>query len=128
MIRVFSTVGICEKLYEFRRGTESAMIYSLAFSFDSNFLCVSSDTTTIHIFALRDRRRNRSTTFNDAMGDLCNFKVQPHCPSFCSFSGVTHVVATSFDGTFHKFIFNADGQCRRDEFELFFDGLDGCDF
>ena len=132
LIRVFSTAGLCEKLYEFRRGSDSATIYSLAFSPDSGFLCVSSDKGTIHIYGVRDPKRNRMTSFqnplNEALGDLCNFTVNFEWPCVCTFSDPSHVVTACFDGTFHKHIFNSEGQCTRDEYDLYLDGLDGCEF
>ncbi|MCO5555410.1 hypothetical protein L7F22_008956 [Adiantum nelumboides] len=40
-------------LQELRRGSDRAEIYSLAFSFSSDWLVVSSDKGTVHIFGLR---------------------------------------------------------------------------
>ncbi|KAM7232696.1 hypothetical protein CapIbe_017457 [Capra ibex] len=52
VIRVFS-VPDGQKLYEFRRGMKRYVaISSLAFSMDSQFLCASSNTETVHIFKL----------------------------------------------------------------------------
>ncbi|KAL3110382.1 hypothetical protein niasHT_011820 [Heterodera trifolii] len=52
VIRVFS-IPDGERLYEFTRGvTRYAQINSLAFSQDSRFLCLSSNTETVHLFAL----------------------------------------------------------------------------
>lgn len=126
------TTGLCERVFEFRRGTDTADIYSIAFSFDCSFLSVSSDKGTVHIYALRDTKSNRKTVLshaiNDASGDLCNFKADSDYPCVCTFSGLSHVVATSFTGAFHKYKFVSEGKCFREEFELFLDGIDGCDF
>ncbi|XP_069604790.1 WD repeat domain phosphoinositide-interacting protein 1 isoform X1 [Ranitomeya imitator] len=52
VIRVFS-IPEGQKLYEFRRGMKRYVnISSLVFSMDSQFLCVSSNTETVHIFRL----------------------------------------------------------------------------
>jgi len=52
VIRVFSVTD-GSKLLEFRRGVKRcAHVYSLAFSQDSEFLALSSNTETIHIFKL----------------------------------------------------------------------------
>lgn len=51
VIRVFSVPG-AQKLYQFRRGTYNAKIYSIAFNAVSTLLAVSSDTETVHIFKL----------------------------------------------------------------------------
>lgn len=51
MIRVFSVPG-ANKVYQFRRGSYPAKIYSMTFNLSSTLLCVSSDTETVHIFKL----------------------------------------------------------------------------
>uniref|UniRef100_A0A803MMP7 Autophagy-related protein 18c n=1 Tax=Chenopodium quinoa TaxID=63459 RepID=A0A803MMP7_CHEQI len=54
LVRIFNTMdGTC--LQEVRRGTEKADIYDLAFSQNIQWLAVSSDRGTIHIFSLRVR-------------------------------------------------------------------------
>ncbi|GMH30502.1 hypothetical protein Nepgr_032345 [Nepenthes gracilis] len=54
LIRIFNTMdGTC--LQEVRRGTEKADIYGIAFSPNAQWLAVSSDKCTIHIFSLRVR-------------------------------------------------------------------------
>jgi WD40 repeat protein len=51
LVRVFS-VKTGQLLHELRRGSDSANIYSIAFSFDTTKLCVSSEKGTIHVFLL----------------------------------------------------------------------------
>ncbi|KAL6066634.1 autophagy protein [Balamuthia mandrillaris] len=51
VVRVFAVPG-GHKVCEFRRGSYAARIYSLAFSRDSSFLCVTSDTGTAHIYKI----------------------------------------------------------------------------
>lgn len=51
VIRVFS-LPTGNKLYQFRRGSYAAKIYSISFNMMSTLLCVSSDTETVHIFKL----------------------------------------------------------------------------
>lgn len=52
IMRVFS-IPDGQKLFEFRRGVKRCVVInSLAFSFDSMFLCASSNTETVHIFKL----------------------------------------------------------------------------
>ncbi|KAI9088890.1 WD40-repeat-containing domain protein [Phlyctochytrium arcticum] len=51
VIRVFS-VPTGDKLFQFRRGTMAARIYSISFNLDSTLLCVSSATHTVHVFKL----------------------------------------------------------------------------
>lgn len=51
VIRVWSIPG-AEKLYQFRRGTREAKIYSMNFNLVSSLLAVSSVHDTVHIFRL----------------------------------------------------------------------------
>lgn len=51
IIRVFS-IPDANKLYQFRRGSMPARIFSMAFNITSTLLCVSSATETVHIFKL----------------------------------------------------------------------------
>lgn len=51
VIRVWSIPG-AEKLYQFRRGTREAKIYSINFNAVSTLLAVSSAHDTVHIFKL----------------------------------------------------------------------------
>ncbi|KNC78679.1 hypothetical protein SARC_08904 [Sphaeroforma arctica JP610] len=63
VIRVFS-IPDGQKLYQFRRGTYPAQIYSLSFNIQSNLLAVSSDSETIHIFKLDERAREQAKQQN----------------------------------------------------------------
>jgi len=51
VIRVWSIPG-AEKLYQFRRGTREARIYSISFNVVSTLLAVTSAHDTVHIFKL----------------------------------------------------------------------------
>lgn len=53
VIRVFE-VPSGKRLYQFRRGTYPATIYSISINLSSTLLCVSSATDTVHIFRLRN--------------------------------------------------------------------------
>ncbi|XP_025052040.1 WD repeat domain phosphoinositide-interacting protein 1 isoform X1 [Alligator sinensis] len=73
VIRVFS-VPEGQKLYEFRRGMKRYVnISSLVFSMDSQFLCASSNTETVHIFKLEhltDSRPEEPPTWGGYMGKM----------------------------------------------------------
>ncbi|XP_077184486.1 WD repeat domain phosphoinositide-interacting protein 1 isoform X1 [Paroedura picta] len=73
VIRVFS-VPEGEKLYEFRRGMKRYVnISSLVFSMDSQFLCASSNTQTVHIFKLEhltDSRPEEPPSWSGYMGKM----------------------------------------------------------
>ncbi|KAK4688540.1 autophagy-related protein 18, partial [Tremellales sp. Uapishka_1] len=55
VVRVFS-VPDAKKLWQFRRGSASARIFSINFNLMSTLLAVSSDTSTIHIYKLASRK------------------------------------------------------------------------
>lgn len=46
-----------EKLYQFRRGTREARIYSINFNLVASLLAVSSAHDTVHIFRLGGQKR-----------------------------------------------------------------------
>ncbi|XP_030451765.2 autophagy-related protein 18a-like [Syzygium oleosum] len=64
LIRVFNAVD-GTLLKEMRRGADRAEIYSLAFSSTAQWLAVSSDKGTVHVFGLKV---NSGSTGNDASG------------------------------------------------------------
>lgn len=136
LIRVFDTVKRTQ-LVELRRGTDPATLYCINFSADSDFLCCSSDKGTIHIFALKDTHLNRRSTFSkmgflgtyvDSQWALANFTVAAECACICAFGSRSSVIAVCVDGTFHKYVFNADGNCNREAFDVFLDVCDDDDF
>lgn len=59
VIRVWNIPG-AEKLYQFRRGTREAKIYSMNFNLVSTLLAVSSAHDTVHIFKLSNRETSLS--------------------------------------------------------------------
>ncbi|XP_033100629.1 WD repeat domain phosphoinositide-interacting protein 2-like isoform X2 [Anneissia japonica] len=59
VIRVF-TIPEGQKIFEFRRGVKRCVsISSLAFNTESTFLCVSSNTETVHIFKLETTKESK---------------------------------------------------------------------
>ncbi|XP_044151990.1 WD repeat domain phosphoinositide-interacting protein 1 [Bufo gargarizans] len=72
VIRVFS-IPEGQRLYEFRRGMKRYVnISSLVFSMDSQFLCVSSNTETVHIFKLEHvpERSEENSSWSGYMGKM----------------------------------------------------------
>ncbi|KAF2032597.1 WD40 repeat-like protein [Setomelanomma holmii] len=63
IIRVFS-VPDAQKLYQFRRGSIPARIYSMSFNSTSTLLSVSSATETVHIFRLGAPDTSRSNSIS----------------------------------------------------------------
>ncbi|RUS18035.1 WD40-repeat-containing domain protein [Endogone sp. FLAS-F59071] len=66
VIRVFS-IPNAHKIFQFRRGSYPARIYSISFNMVSSLLCVSSDTETVHIFKLNSDLGNGRETNNSGM-------------------------------------------------------------
>lgn len=131
LIRVWDTMKKL-LLVELRRGSDPATLYCINFSRDSEFLCCSSDKGTIHIFALKNTKLNRRSTFSsmgflgnyvESQWALANFTLPPECACICAFGSKNTVIAICLDGTFHKYVFNADGNCNRESFDIY---LDGC--
>ncbi|WVQ66060.1 uncharacterized protein L199_004238 [Kwoniella botswanensis] len=65
VVRVFS-VPDAKKLWQFRRGTQSAKIYSMNFNLASSLLAVSSDSSTIHIYKLANNSKGSSGITNSS--------------------------------------------------------------
>jgi WD40 repeat protein len=61
LVRVFKTDN-GEKVHEFRRGTLTSQIYSLAFSNDSKYLCCCSASGTVHLWELADDSSKNKTS------------------------------------------------------------------
>lgn len=136
LIRVFDTVSTTQ-LVELRRGTDPATLYCINFSNDSDFLCASSDKGTIHIFALRNTRLNRRSTFSkmgflgqygESQWALATFTVTAECACICAFGAKSSVYAICVDGTFHKYVFTEEGNCNREAYDVFLDICEDHDF
>mmetsp|Transcript_130635 Transcript_130635/g.194612 ORF Transcript_130635/g.194612 Transcript_130635/m.194612 type:complete len:88 (+) Transcript_130635:84-347(+) len=53
LIRIYGLPS-CEKIYTLQRGVERVQIYSMNFTYDSNYLACSSSTGSTHFFRLDD--------------------------------------------------------------------------
>ncbi|KAG0293703.1 autophagy protein [Linnemannia gamsii] len=73
VIRIWS-IPNAQRLYQFRRGSHSARIYSLSFNLVSTLLCVSSDTDTVHIFKLGGTSPNISQRNGGLLDGSLDFK------------------------------------------------------
>eukprot|EP01127_Copromyxa_protea_P003638 TRINITY_DN13435_c0_g1_i1.p1 TRINITY_DN13435_c0_g1~~TRINITY_DN13435_c0_g1_i1.p1 ORF type:complete len:283 (-),score=54.55 TRINITY_DN13435_c0_g1_i1:42-890(-) len=67
IIRVFDTLT-GTKVCEFRRGTQPAVIHSLAFNFKATMLCASSSSGTVHIYSCGDQLDNKTSSFSVLKG------------------------------------------------------------
>ncbi|KAK5774368.1 hypothetical protein PVK06_042223 [Gossypium arboreum] len=61
LVRIYNTID-GSLLQEVRRGADRAEIYSLAFSSNAQWLAVSSDKGTVHVFSLKINAGSPSTT------------------------------------------------------------------
>ncbi|KAG5890404.1 hypothetical protein JTB14_026286 [Gonioctena quinquepunctata] len=132
LIRVWDTTSR-NQLVELRRGSDPATVYCINFSRDSDYLCCSSDKGTVHIFAIKNTNLNRRMSipsggilgkYGESQWALANFTVPPECACVCAFGPNGSVIAICLDGTFHKYVFTADGICNRETFDVY---LDVCD-
>ncbi|KAK8654318.1 hypothetical protein V6N13_128289 [Hibiscus sabdariffa] len=73
LIRIYNTVD-GSLLQEVRRGADRAEIYSLAFSSNAQWLAVSSDKGTVHVFSLKINAGSPGTTRSQSASE----PVSPH--------------------------------------------------
>ena len=124
---------------ELRRGTDTAKVQSITFNDDSSYLCVSSDKGTVHIFAIKNPELNKRLTvanvgylgrYAGSQWGMTSFTLRSECPCICAFAPPSStpgtavknaVIALCFDGTFHKYVFTADGNCNREAYNVFLD-------
>jgi WD40 repeat protein len=55
LVRIWCT-KTAKMIQEFRRGHEHVILFSLSFDFDDNWLACISDSGTVHIFAIDDKK------------------------------------------------------------------------
>lgn len=136
LIRVFE-LKTRRQTIELRRGADPAALYCINFSADSAYLCASSDKGTVHIFALKEPSKNKKSAlskvglfgnYGESQWGIANFSVQAESPCLCVFGAGSRVIAVCFDGSFHKYVFTKDGNCNREEYDLFLDVGDNRDF
>jgi len=133
LIRVWDTFKR-NLLVELRRGSDTAVLHCIQFSHDAHFLACSSDKGTVHIFAIKDTSLNSRLSKGilgsyDSLRAMATFTVPPECPCVCAFgqSG-SSIVAVCLDGTFHKYVFNSDGKCNREAYDVYLDIYEEDDF
>ena len=138
LIRVFD-LRTRMLVIELRRGTDTATVQCITFNDDSSFLCVSSDKGTVHIFAVKNPDLNKRLTvanvgylgrYAGSQWGMSSFSLRSECPCICAFAPPSStpgtavrnaVIALCFDGTFHKYVFTADGNCNREAYNVFLD-------
>ncbi len=58
-LKIYETDNLSQ-LYDFRRGSETADIYNMAFNIDDKYFICSSNRCTLHIFCLTDNNEQRN--------------------------------------------------------------------
>jgi WD40 repeat protein len=123
LIRVFDT-ETGQRLQELRRGADRAEIFSITFSPTSNYLVVSSDKGTVHVYGLQDAT-SRVEEQKNAMNRQSSLSFIPFLPAYfssewsfaqfhlpearciCAFGSVpTSVVVVCANGQFYKYTFD----------------------
>jgi WD40 repeat protein len=138
LIRVFDTTT-GQRLVELRRGAERVDIYSISFSPQSDWLAVSSDKGTIHVFSLRVSSGGANFTVNQksslfpiskvlpsyfqSQWSFAQFRV-PDYRSVCAFGKDPYtVICLCADGSYYKVKFDPilGGEMKRVKFDKFID-------
>lgn len=115
LIRVFdsSQNSVGKKLFEFRRGTDSADVYSMCFSPKSNYLIVNSDKFSIHLFCIGNSNLNTKSVYNSlSLGYIdasvksaakVNADQAPNCLSKLAFTSETEFIVITEEKEYHKY-------------------------
>eukprot|EP01117_Protostelium_nocturnum_P000967 TRINITY_DN11298_c0_g1_i1.p1 TRINITY_DN11298_c0_g1~~TRINITY_DN11298_c0_g1_i1.p1 ORF type:complete len:353 (-),score=105.56 TRINITY_DN11298_c0_g1_i1:302-1360(-) len=138
LVRIFDT-KTGTQIKELRRGADKAEIHSLAFSPNSDWICVSSDKGTVHIYGItpensiveetspkKDESKTRVSSFSfmkeilpsyfSSEWSFASFHV-PESHSICAFSGDSnHIIVVCADGSYYKYTFDKvkGGECKQD--------------
>ncbi|ELR18961.1 Autophagyrelated protein 18, putative, partial [Acanthamoeba castellanii str. Neff] len=131
-----------KKLYEFRRGSYPARIFSIAFSRDSSLLAASSESGTVHVFQVDKAAASTSGSsmtasfmgfssyLPEVVSDIwqpvrafAQVKLPSPCPSLCGIAkGNDLIYVVTAEGYFYqyKLDLHAGGECKMvGEFTLF---------
>jgi len=133
VIRVFS-VPEAKKLYEFRRGSYPALIFSVAFSRDSSLLAAASESGTVHLFqvdktpagtgigSMTSSFMDFSSYLPEAVSDLwqpvrsfAQVKLPSPCPSLCGIAEDNSLIyVVTAEGYFYQYKLNerTGGECK----------------
>ena len=129
LIRVFDT-GTGDRLFELRRGAEKVDIYSITFNLTSEWLAVSSDKGTIHVFSLRLNLNQKSSlsalstvlpSYFQSQWSFAQFRV-PDYRTICAFGTDPYtVVCLCADGSYYKARFDPalGGEMTRVKYDRF---------
>jgi WD40 repeat protein len=147
LIRIFNT-ATGERLQELRRGADRAEIYSIAFHHSSQWLAVSSDKGTVHVFSLvnpqeqerivEDKKSDNPRSMVSFMKGIlpkyfssewsfAQFRV-PEVKTIVAFGGEKNsIIVVSADGTFYKAMFDPEkpgAECIQESYAKFTKGIE----
>lgn len=118
VVRVFS-VPDAQKLWQFRRGSQSARIFSINFNLASSLLAVSSDSSTIHIYRLAARQGAAS---GSGSGQDYHGMQEPTSPGLDDGASVTPSEISSasppHNGSHHKSDSSATASLRKRSYHI----------
>nr|CAD7427537.1 unnamed protein product [Timema monikensis] len=125
LIRVWDTTRRAQ-LVELRRGSDPATLYW------SVHVRQKATFPTLLIFKKENfflfSNMGFLGNYVESQWALANFTVPPECACICAFGSRSSVIAICLDGTFHKYVFNADGNCNREAFDVYLDVCDDDEF
>ncbi|KAJ6637706.1 WD repeat domain phosphoinositide-interacting protein 3 [Pseudolycoriella hygida] len=121
LIRVFDTAN-GNRVAELRRGTNYATIYCINFNHQSNFIVVSSDHGTVHVFNLEEQQKSKESStlqiipkYFSSQWSFCKFTVPKEPQCICAFGTDNNsVIVICADGHYYKFIFDSKGGSSTD--------------
>ncbi|KAF2076453.1 hypothetical protein CYY_002256 [Polysphondylium violaceum] len=130
VIRVY-TLPYATKSLSFRRGSIPAIIHSITFSLDGRYLCVCSDTGTIHIFKIDfNSTQNSSNNVTSRVSsylpemisqvwepsrDFAHIKISAGIPSVCALSQNNKIaMVLTAEGLYNQYHFdeNVGGELK----------------
>lgn len=115
IFRVFdsSQNSVGKKLHEFRRGGDSADVYSMCFSPKSNYLLVNSDKFSIHLFSLANTKHNSKSILSAASWGYFDSSVRsaatvpkdtaPNCFCKVAFTSENEFIVVTEEKEYHKY-------------------------
>jgi len=130
LVRLFDTSS-GNKIQEFRRGANPAVVHSLSFNKTGTALCLSSDKGTIHMYSCNGVYNNRKSTFSfiPLLGSWewssKQFSVE-EAHSICAFgeedSEKSSIIVLGSSGKYYKYTFTSETECKEEIREEFLHG------
>ena len=104
-------------MQELRRGISSAQIYSISFDCKDNWLACSSDSKTIHIFALKNQEiaKSKKYLFTGEEKSFSQLKISDSKAKVAFGPENNSIIVISTEGSYYlaKFNPNVAGDCEK---------------